>query len=59
MKAKKFPVMFIVFISLVACSQNPGVPMESAVTPTFTPWAEGTEMALASPTPWVGGTQTA
>jgi len=59
MKAKKFPVMFIVFISLVACSQNPGVPMESAVTPTFTPWVEGTEMALATPTPWAEGTEVA
>ena len=72
MKAKKFLLMFVLSFSLVACSQNPGVPMEVAVTPTFTPWVDGTEMALAtppwpegtemalgSPTPWVGGTQTA
>ena len=58
MKAKKFLLMFVLSFSLVACSQNPGVPMEVAVTPTFTPWVDGTEMALATP-PWPEGTEMA
>ena len=59
MIAKKSLLMLVLSFNLVACSQNPVIPMEAAVTPTFTPWAEGVEMVLATPTPWVGGTQTA
>jgi hypothetical protein len=57
MKTKKSLLLFILSFSLVACSQNQGVPMDAAVTPTFTPWVEGTEMALATPTPWADGTE--
>jgi hypothetical protein len=73
MEMKKPLLVIILLFSLIACSQQPGIPMEAAVTPTFTPyvggtetaiamtipWAAGTEGALATPTPWVGGTQTA
>lgn len=70
---KKLLLIIIVLFSLIACSQQPDIPMGAAVTPTFTPyvggtetaiamtipWVAGTEGALATPPPWVGGTQTA
>ena len=56
---KSFP-FFVLLLSLVACTQTPSVPM---ATPTFTPYVGGTLTALASelasPTPWVEGTQMA
>jgi hypothetical protein len=70
----RFPklITFILLFVLSACSPNLAAPMETAVTPTFTPWVAGTETAqafenqtelpnLPSPTftPWVEGTQTA
>ena len=59
MKAKTILMTFLLSISLIACSYDVQVmtPVSDAtatpapVTPTFTPWVEGTEMALASPTP--------
>jgi len=51
--------------SLVACSQQPiSVSMETPthaapVVASPTPWVAGTESALASPTPWIAGTETA
>ena len=53
MKAKNVPLAFLLLVSLAACSYQVEVitPAPVApVTPTFTPWVEGTEMALASPT---------
>jgi len=53
MKAKKFLLMFVLSFSLIACSFFTfEVVTPASVTPTFTPWVEGTEMALASPTPF-------
>lgn len=59
MKAKTILMTFLLSISLIACSYDVQVmtPVSDStatptpVTPTFTPWVEGTEMALASPTP--------
>jgi hypothetical protein len=53
MNIKKFLLMFVLLFGLVACSQNSNIPTDMAVTPTFTPWVEGTETALvlSSPTP--------
>ncbi len=58
---------FVLLLTLFACSQKPGVPMEA--TATFTPFVAGTETALAvsslTPTPaatftpFVAGTETA
>ena len=53
-------MIFGLLIGLLACSQTLSVTIE---TPTHvvssTPIAGGTEPTLPSPTPWVGGTQTA
>jgi len=61
-RIKNLAVLPVLFFSLVACSQRPVVTFEM-ITPappiTSTPLAAGTDMALASPTPWVDGTQTA
>lgn len=62
-------------VTLVACSQTPitisletPMPSEAASATSYaadstlaspTPWVEGTEAALASPTPWIAGTETA
>jgi len=59
---KKFWMLFFAALSLAACSQRPVVNFEiitpaSPVTPTAE--AAGVETSLASPTPWVGGTETA
>lgn len=54
MKAKKVFLAFLISFSLVACSYTVEVvtPAPSdAVPPTFTPWAAGTETALANPLP--------
>ena len=63
MKAKIFLLILLVLFNPVACSQNPNAPMDAAVPPTSTPFAAETEPILAddlaTPTPWVGGTQTA
>ena len=48
--------------SLITCSQVPVTVSEAtpiAPSETFTPYDAGTEAALATPTPWVEGTQTA
>ena len=56
-------ISIILLFTLSACSQNPGAPIETVATATFTPFVAGTETAiaanLASPTPWVEGTETA
>lgn len=59
MKAKTILMTFLLSISLIACSYDVQVitPVSDAtgtpvpINPTFTPWVEGTEMALGSPTP--------
>ena len=59
MKAKLSLLIFVLLMGLAACSYDVQVvtPASDApvtptpVAPTFTPWVEGTEMALASPTP--------
>lgn len=56
MKVKKILVMLFLSFSLIACSSFTFEVITPApaisVTPTFTPWVEGTQMALASPTPF-------
>ena len=52
-------LVFGLLFALIDCSQSVFVGMETP-TPGLTPhWPAGTEAALGSPTPWVGGTQTA
>ena len=55
MKVKRILLVFLFSFSLIACSYNVEVitpaPTE-IIASTSTPWAEGTEMALASPTPF-------
>jgi hypothetical protein len=51
--------MLILSFSLVACSSFTfEVVTPAPITPTFTPWVAGTEMALANPSP-APATQTA
>jgi len=69
---KKFLLINILLLSLVACAGNLIVPTDAVVMPTLTPWVDETQTALAdstptpppflpSPTftPWVEGTMTA
>ena len=60
-RVKTSLLIFVLLFSLIACAQGPAAP--SAATPTFTPDVDGTLTAmaagLASPTPWIGGTETA
>ena len=54
MKVQKSLLMFVLFVSLTACSYNVEVLTPThvvSVTPTFTPWVAGTETALANPLP--------
>ena len=54
-------LFIVLLVGLAACSQKPVVTFE-VLTPepaaSYTPWVEGTQMALGAPTPWVEGTQT-
>ena len=57
MKAKNVLALFLLSVSLVACSSFTFEMITPApVTPTFTPWVAGTETALANPSPWVDET---
>ena len=56
---RSFLILVLLF-SLIACSGQPAISTSNAApSETFTPYVEGTDMALASPTAWVGGTETA
>lgn len=56
MKVKRILLAFCLLFSLTACAAFKVEVITPAptisVTPTFTPWVEGTQMALASPTPF-------
>lgn len=60
-RVKTSLLIVVLLFSLIACAQGPVAP--SAATATFTPDVDGTLTAmaagLASPTPWIGGTETA
>lgn len=59
-RVKKSFLFLVLLFSLIACSAQPGISTSSpGPSETFTPYVEGTEMALASPTAWVSGTETA
>jgi hypothetical protein len=53
-KVKKLWMVFVLWFTLSACGVSPAIPTASA-----TPFVAGTEAALATPTPWIGGTLTA
>lgn len=59
MKAKNILVMFLLLVSLVACSSFTFEVITPVPATTATAGAQETEMALASPTPWVEGTEMA
>jgi hypothetical protein len=60
-RVKTSLMILILLFSLIGCAQGPIAP--SAATATFTPDVDGTLTAiaagLASPTPWIAGTETA
>lgn len=61
-RVKRFFLIPGLLLSLIACAQVPRVAPEATVaapSETFTPYVAGTQAALASPTAWVGGTETA
>lgn len=60
-RVKTSLMILVLLFSLIGCAQGPIAP--SAATATFTPDVDGTLTAiaagLASPTPWIAGTETA
>jgi hypothetical protein len=59
MKAKKFLLMLVLSFSLIACSSFTFEVITPVPVTSATSQADGPEMEFMSPTPWVGGTQTA